>query len=155
MPTQVEALLERYIQAAGVAAVSIDGTGAIGLVDAVGLNRPRNKLWLCCAAGEHRRLHEAATSGLSGKLAPTVAVDIVEATARALRISLTRHEDIVERAGVAVLTVEDRMHALQASGALQEFNRQFKRERQEGSNVSYRNFMHAKRLELIDAIARG
>jgi hypothetical protein len=90
---------------------------------------------------------------LARPLAPTVAVDIVETAARALRISLTHHEDIVELAGAAVLTVEERMHALQASGALQEINRQFKRERQEGSKVSYRNFMHAKRLQFIEAIA--
>ncbi|WP_256365948.1 hypothetical protein [Tardiphaga sp. vice278] len=42
MPTQQEALVERYMQAAGIAAVSIDVTGAIGLVDVVGLNRPRD-----------------------------------------------------------------------------------------------------------------
>ncbi|MEH2482032.1 hypothetical protein V1282_005389 [Nitrobacteraceae bacterium AZCC 2146] len=155
MPTQSEALVERYMRAAGVAAVSIDGTGAIGLVDVVGLDRPRDQFWLCCPAGVHRQLHQKAIAGLSGPVAPTAAVGVVEATARAMRISLTPHEDIVERAGAAVLTVEQRMHDLQANGALKELNQRFKRERQEGSKVSYRNFMHAKRLELIEAIARS
>jgi hypothetical protein len=42
MTTQQDALIERYMQTAGVAALSIDGTGAIGLVDVVGLDRPRD-----------------------------------------------------------------------------------------------------------------
>lgn len=55
MPKQQESLLESDMQAAGVAAMSIDSPGAFDLVDNVGLDWPRDQLWLCQAACEHRR----------------------------------------------------------------------------------------------------
>lgn len=62
MPTLREQLVEYYMVAAGVAALSVDADGAIGVLDVVGLDCERGLLLLCCPAGQHQRLAERAAA---------------------------------------------------------------------------------------------
>jgi hypothetical protein len=67
---------------------------------------------------------------------------------------LTPHETVIRRAFAAVQMVDDQIVELQRNGGMKELNREFKAARQAGAAARYQDFLHAKKLTMLEAIAR-
>jgi hypothetical protein len=67
---------------------------------------------------------------------------------------LTPLETVIQRALAAVETVNQRIADLQKTGGMKEMNAEFKAARKAGTVVRYHDFLHAKKLAMLEAIAQ-
>jgi hypothetical protein len=115
---------------------------------------PPGWVLLCCARGRQ--------IGIAAKAAARVTAGADQAAARAaLRsvaadcgVGLTPHQMVIQRALAAVETVNQRMADLQKTGGMRDMNDEFKQVRKAGTIVRYHDFLHAKKLAMLEAIAR-
>jgi hypothetical protein len=61
---------------------------------------------------------------------------------------------VIQRPLAAVETVNLRIAELQKTGGMKELNAEFKAERKTGTIVRYHDFLHAKKMTMLEAIAR-
>jgi hypothetical protein len=69
-------------------------------------------------------------------------------------IGLTPHQAVIQRALAAVETVNQRIADLQKTGGMRELNAEFKAARKAGTVVRYHDFLHAKKMAMLKAIAQ-
>ena len=61
MPARKE-VLAHFIRCAGIAAVYVDATGAIGGADGAGIVCPPGRVMFCCARGSHAKVATLAAA---------------------------------------------------------------------------------------------
>jgi hypothetical protein len=154
MPTRNELLADHFLKAAGIAAVYADGTGAIGAVDVVGIDAPSGWTLLCCAAGRQIRIAAKGAAQVAGETDQAAALAVLRSVAADCGVGLTPHQAVIQRAFAAVETVNQRMAALQKTGGMRDMNHEFKAARKAGMIVRYQDFLHAKKLAMLEAITR-
>jgi hypothetical protein len=133
----------------------ISGTaGAIGAVDAVGITAPLDCSLLCCGRGNHAKAATLAAVRMRAGSGQVGALAAVREAAADLGIGLTPHETVIRRAFAAVQVVDDQITELQRNGGMKEMNREFKAARKAGTVLRYHDFLHAKKLAMLEAIAR-
>jgi hypothetical protein len=154
MPTINERLADHFIKAAGITGVYADARGAIGVVDVVGIQCDRSQALFCCTAGRQGLLAERAATKLQPRAGRAAAVAAICAAAAELRFGLTPHETVIRRAFAAVAGVTKKMAELQNAGGMKELNRAFKAARAADPSLRYYDFIHAKKIEMLEAIAR-
>jgi hypothetical protein len=152
MPTRNELLADHFLKAAGIAAVYVDARGAIGAVDNVGLFA-RDDVVLCCARGNHAKVATLAASRIPAKAGQAAALAAVRDAAAELGIGLTPLETVIKRAFAAVEAVDQRITDLQSTGCMKELNAEFKALRKAGTVSRYHDFLHTKKLAMLEAIA--
>jgi hypothetical protein len=69
-------------------------------------------------------------------------------------VGLTPHQTIIQRALAAVEMVNQRIADLQKNGGMKELNAEFKAERKAVTIVRYHDFLNAKKMAMLEAIAR-
>jgi hypothetical protein len=115
---------------------------------------PNGRVMFCCARGNHAKaatlaaVRMRAGSGQAGALAA-----VCEAAAE-LGIGLTPHGTVIQRAFAAVQMVDDQIIELQRTGGMKQLNAEFKAVRKAGAVFRYQDFLHAKKLAMLEAIAR-
>lgn len=154
MPTRNELLADHFLKSAGIAAVYADAAGAIGAVDIVGIDAPPGWVLLCCAPGKSIEIATKAARVVA-RMDQADALAAVRAAAAGLGIlSLTPHETVILRALAAVAAVSLTIADMQRTGGMKEMNREFKAARKAGTVLRYHDFLHAKKLTMLEAIAR-
>ena len=154
MPSRPEMLIDHFLKAAGIAAVSVDGTGAIGAVDVVGINAPPGCVLMCCTPGKQNGIVRNAAGRMAAGKGSAGAPASLRAAAADGGIALTPHQTVIQRACAAVEMVEAKIAALQQTGGMKELNAEFKAARNEGSCARYQDFLHAKKMTMLMAIAQ-
>jgi hypothetical protein len=154
MPTRNELLADHFLKAAGIAAVYADDAGAIGAVDIVGIDAPPGRIFLCCAPGKHIGIATKTAARVVVGMGQADALAAVREAAAELGIGLTPLETVIQRALAAVETVNQRIADLQKTGGMKEMNAEFKAARKAGTVVRYHDFLHAKKLAMLEAIAQ-
>ena len=152
MPTRNELLAEHYLKVAGIAAVSVDRAGAISAQPAASMEIPAVVVSFCCMSGDEARLARIA-EGCRGNQAAVAAQ--LEQLAGDLRIGLTPHAVVVQRALAAVDAVNAAIERLQSTGGLSDINRAFKAARKEMPSLRYFDYLHAHKAAMLEALARG
>jgi hypothetical protein len=69
-------------------------------------------------------------------------------------VGLTPHRTVVQRAFAAVETVNLRIADLQRTGGMKETNAEFTEARKAGTFVRYHDFLRAKKMKMLEAIAQ-
>ena len=82
------------------------------------------------------------------------AVAAIRALAAQMGFGLTPHAMMVQRAFVAVQMVDDQIIELQRTGGMKQLNAEFKAARKAGAVLRYQDFLHAKKLAMLEGIAR-
>lgn len=154
MPTRNELLVEHFIKAAGIAAVYADAAGAIGAVDIVGFDAPPAWVLLCCARGKHIGIATKAAARVPRGTGQVTALAALRAVAADCGVGLTPHQTVIQRALAVVKAVNERIADLQATGGMKDLNAEFKETRRAGPFVRYHDFLHAKKMAMVEAIAR-
>ena len=154
MPTRNELLADHFLKAAGVAAVYVDDAGAIGTVDVVGINAPSGWLLLCCARGKQTGIATKAAARVAAGADQAAALAALRSVAADCGVGLTPHQAVIQRALAAVETVNERIADLQKTGGMKELNAEFKALRKAGTIVRYHDFLHGKKMAMLEAIAR-
>jgi hypothetical protein len=154
MPTRNELLADHFLKSAGIVAVYVDAAGAIGAVDAVGITAPLDCSLLCCASGNHAKVATLAGARAVAGRGQAAGMAAVRSAALEFGIGLTPHETVIRRAFVAVQTVDQRIVDLQRNGGMKEMNAEFKAARKAGAVLRYQDFLHAKKLAMLEGIAR-
>ena len=154
MPTRNELLTDQFLKAAGIATVYVDAAGAIGASDAAGMFCPRDRIVLCCARGNHAKVAGLAVARMRANAGEAAALAAVREAAVELGIGLTPHETVIQRAVAAVETVSQKIADLQATGGMKELNAEFKAARKAGTFIRYHDFLHAKKMAMLEAIAQ-
>jgi hypothetical protein len=91
---------------------------------------------------------------VSANAGQAAALAAVREAAAELGIGLTPHETVIRRAFAAVQAVHETIADLQATGGMKEMNADFKEARKAGTAVRYQDFLHAKKMTMLDAIAQ-
>jgi hypothetical protein len=69
-------------------------------------------------------------------------------------VGLTSHQTVIRRALAGVETVDQRIADLQKNGGMKDINAEFKAARKVRTVVCYHDFLHTKKLAMLEAIAR-
>ena len=154
MPTRNELLADHFLRAAGIAAVYVDDAGTIGAVDVVGIDAPAGWVVLCCAAGKQIGIATKAAARVAARTDQAAALAALRSVAADCGVGLTPHQAVIQRALAAVETVNQRMADLQKTGGMRDINAEFKQARKAGTFVRYHDFLHTKKLAMLEAIAR-
>jgi hypothetical protein len=154
MPTRNELLADHFLKAAGIAAVYVDASGAIGAVDVVGIDAPSGWLLLCCARGRQTGIAAKAAARVADRTDQAAALAALRSVAADCGVGLAPHRTVIQRAFAAVAAVNQRMADLQKTGGMTELNAEFKAARKAGTIVRYQDFLHAKKMAMLEAIAR-
>jgi len=154
MPTRNKLLADHFLKSAGIAAVYADDAGAIGAVDIVGIDAPPGWALLCCAPGKQAAIAAKASIRVVVGMGQGAALAAVREAAAELGIGLTPHETVIQRAVIAVETVNQRIADLQKTGGMKEMNAEFKAARKAGTVIRYHDFLHAKKMAMLEAIAQ-
>jgi hypothetical protein len=153
MPTRNELLTDQFLKAAGIATVYVDAAGEISAFDVVGFEAPRDGVLLCCAAGKQIAIVAKAAARIAPEWGPDAALAALRAAAANAGVGLTPHRAVVRRALATVEMVNDRITELQRTGGLRDVNAEFKTARAAGKSTRYRDFLRAKKLAMLEAIA--
>lgn len=81
MPTRNELLADHFLKTAGIAAVYVDASGAIGAVDVVGIDAPSGSVLLCCAAGKQIRIAAKAATRVAAGTGQAAALAVLRSVA--------------------------------------------------------------------------
>jgi hypothetical protein len=100
---------------------------------------------LCCARGNHAKVATLAAARVPAKAGQAGALAAVHEAAAEMGIGLTPHETVIQRAFAAVETV---------TGGMKEMNDEFKQARKAGTIARYKDFLHAKKMTMLEAIAQ-
>ena len=110
----------------------------------------------CCAArgGSRPGLPRRPPPGLPlGRIRPA-ALAALRSVAADCGVGLTPHQAVIQRALASVETVNERIADLQKTGGMRDMNDEFKQARKAGTFVRYHDFLHAKKMAMLEAIAR-
>jgi hypothetical protein len=154
MPTRNELLADHFLKAAGIAAVYADAAGAFGAVDVVGIDTPSGWALLCCAPGKQIGIATKAAARVGTGTGQAAALAALRSVAADCGVGLTPHQMVIQRALAAVETINKRIADLQKNGGMKELNAEFREARKVGTTVRYRDFLHAKKAVMLEAIAR-
>jgi len=154
MPTRNELLADHFLKAAGIAAVYVDDAGAIGTVEVVGIDATVGWALLCCARGKQVGIAAKAAAHLVAGMDQAGALAALRSVATDCGVGLTPHPTVIQRALAAVETVDQKIADLQKNGGMKEMNAEFKAARKAGTFVRYQDFLHAKKMAMLEAIAR-
>jgi len=152
LPTRAEQLADHFIRSAGIAGVAIEADGTIVAVDAVSLFDPRDVV--CCAIGNQTAVAAIASRRVGAKCGRGEALAAVRAAAAEAGIGLTPFDRVVQRAFLAIETVERTLADLQAAGQLRDFNRDFAARRKADPGLRYQDHLHERKMVMIEALAR-
>jgi hypothetical protein len=109
---------------------------------------------LCCARGNHAKVATLAAARVPAKAGQAGALAAVHEAAAEMGIGLTPHETVIQRAFAAVETVNQRIADMQKTGGMKEMNDEFKQARKAGTIARYKDFLHAKKMTMLEAIAQ-
>jgi hypothetical protein len=151
--TANERLADHFIQAAPIAAVYVGAAGEISAFDVVGFEAPWDGVLLCCAEGKQVVIVAKAAARIAPACGPHAALAALRAAAANAGVGLTPHGAVAQRALATVEMVNDRITELQRTGGLRDVNAEFKAARAAGKVARYRDFLHAKKLAMLEAIA--
>jgi hypothetical protein len=154
MPTRNEILAYHFMKVTGIAAVYADAAGAIGPVDVIGIDAPPGSVLLCCAPGKQAAIAARAGARVTPGSGQAAALAALRSAAAELGIGLTPHETVIRRAFAAVQMVDDQIIELQRTGGMKELNAEFKVARKAGAVLRYQDFLHAKKMAMLEGIAR-
>jgi hypothetical protein len=154
MPTRNELLADHFLKAAGITAVYVGDAGAIGTVDVVGIDAPSGWVLLCCAPGKQIGIATKAAARVATGTGQASALAMLRSIAADCGVGLTPHQTVIQRAFAAVETVNLRIAELQKNGGMKEINAEFKATRKAGPFVRYHDFLHTKKLAMLEAIAQ-
>ena len=108
---------------------------------------------LCCAAGKQVAIVAQAAARIAPEWGPDAALAALRAAAANAGVGLTPHRAVVRRALATVEMINGRITELQRTGGLRDVNAEFKAARAAGKGARYRDFLHAKKLAMLEAIA--
>jgi len=154
MPTRNELLADHFLKAAAIAAVYVDDAGAIGTVEVVGIDATVGWALLCCARGKQVGIAAKAAAHLVAGMDQAGALAALRSVATDCGVGLTPHQTVIQRAFAAVETVNQRMADLQKTGGMRDMNAEFKQARKAGPFVRYHDYLHTKKLAMLEAIAQ-
>lgn len=150
MPSRDDILAGRFLETAGIAAIVVDAAGSVRADEVAIIKLRRGEIAFCCRRGQQRDLL-AAVDGVAGSQAERVAY--LREAARLLRIQLTDHAALVERARAYIAGINDKLDRMQKAGDLRSFNQEFKARRQVEPALKYSDFLHAKKIGMVEAVA--
>jgi hypothetical protein len=153
MPTRQERLADHFIRAAGIAAVHVDATGAIGADDGAGMFGPADRTVYCCAAGNQAKVAALAAARTAPGSGYAAALAAVHAAAAEAGVGLTPFSKVVQRAFAAVEVVETQIAEMQRAGDLKDLNRDFKAARAADTKLRYHDYLHVRKAAMLEALA--
>jgi hypothetical protein len=107
-----------------------------------------------CAPGKQVGLTAKASAHRVAGMDQAAALALLRAVAADCGVGLTPHRTVIQRALGAVETVNQRIADLQKNGDMRELNAEFKAARKAGTVARYHDFLHAKKVAMLEAIAR-
>jgi hypothetical protein len=113
----------------------------------------RAALVLCCAAGKAVAITAAAAARTASPDGLEAGLAAVRAAAEDACVGLTPHRAVIQRALAAVESINDRITALQRVGGMKHVNAEFKAARQAGTVTRYRDFLHSKKIAMLEALS--
>lgn len=150
MTANNESLTTCFLGAAGISAVVVDAAGSVRADQVASVKIGRGEIAFCCRRGQEQDL-VAALGGAAGSQAEGVAY--LREAARLLRIQLTYHAALVDRARAYIAGINDKLDQMQKTGDLRSFNQEFKARRQVEPALKYSDFLHAKKIGMVEAVA--
>src|SRR5260370_42685783 len=109
----------------------------------------------CCAArGKQTGIATKAAARVAAGADQAAALAALRSVATDCGVGLTPHQTVIQRALAAVETVDQKIADLQKNGGMKEMNAEFKAARKAGTFVRYQDFLHAKKIAMLEAIAR-
>ena len=155
MPTRNERLADHYLRAAGIVGVYVEA-GRVDWLPVVTIEQPPGRVVLCCARPTYAtHLVDMTAPAIEADMDIAATVAAIQSIARVEGIGLTPHARVIARAMEAVATVNAEMEKMRHNGGLRALNRQFKAGRGRGGIGLYADFLHAKKVEMLDMIATG
>lgn len=159
MPTRNERLANHYIAAMGVTGVFIEQGKLIfqaGQCVSVTVAKPPASRRIFCVA---RPGHALLVVERLSALLPSVtdwdgAMAALKVVAADACIGITPHDVVARRACEVVHEVNARFEAMRATFQLKGLNREFKARRGHGEAVTYADFIHAKKADMLTVMAR-
>jgi hypothetical protein len=155
------ACIRSYARAAGLSAIWIDGDG-VARVGITGSSDDPVIAWAPIAGARKvarwiNRQKSTVTVGFSKE---AEAAPFLQAAARACRVALISHADVVHRATVTIAAIDARLRAAQCAGALKHINQAFRQQRLHAVTngrpvLSYAAAMARLRDVLLEAAVQG
>ena len=108
----------------------------------------------CCARGNQAKVAGLAVARMRANAGRTSALAAVREAAAELGIGLTPHKLVIKRAFAAGQVVDDQIIELQRNGGMKELKPEFKAARKAGDVLRYQDFVHVKKLAMLEGIAR-
>jgi hypothetical protein len=155
--TRNDILAEKYLRAAGVAAVWIDADGCIGADETASLKLPEGRIAYCCARGAQFVLAYRLQIWKQDEVwvaVGTIAAKLEE-MAQMGGVGLTPHQVALDRATAAVATVNAAVEKMSSNGELKEINRAFKEARRADPSSRYGDYLEARKAAMLEALAQG
>lgn len=145
-----QTLADHYLRSASVAAIEIGAAGEVTVREVVTTEASAGCISLVCLAGDLQRLAGLAHQCRGDQAA--VARQLRQ-LANDLYIGVSPHDLVVGRAFAAVNAVNAEFKRMQDSGQLREINRAFKAARAETPSLRYQDYLDARRLSAMEAMA--
>lgn len=151
MAAHDDILANCFLRTAGIAAVVVDAAGRLRADEVASIKLGRGEIAFCCRRGQEQDLL-AAVDDVAGSQAECLAY--LRGAARRLRIQLTDHAALIERARAYIAGINEKLDQMQKAGDLRSFNQEFKARRQLEPALKYSDFVHAKKIVMVEAVAR-
>jgi len=157
MSTRNERLVDHFLRAAGIVGIYVEPAKAgvlVGVLPAVSLDAAAGRCVLCCARVTYAsHVLACATPKLAG-LGVSAAVDEIVSVALGEGIGLTPLDTVISRARTAIHAVNEQIEAMRVGGGLRPINREFRDARARGEVAIYADFLHSKKIAMLDAMVR-
>lgn len=157
LPTRNERLADHYLRVTGIAGVYIEMRGfepKVGWLPVVTVARPPARTIFCVGRGNQALLVAMKLHEVLPQIADVPAAVVALRLAAAENgVGLTPHETVIDRANATVHEVNIRFEAMKTGWQLKSINRQFKAHRKAGGGGTYADFLHAKKVEALTALA--
>lgn len=150
-------LIRVYIEAhelTPIAIADVAGAAAVFVGSKVEWSEPFEAIWWVPDADQAARL----VADVPERVDPDTAIRKILLTAERIRLRLTDHATLVDRARGAVALIDQRLAAMQKNGAMRAINeeyqdhRLFNKERGRGVKPFW-SWMHDRKIEMVRAVA--
>ncbi|MGN6284518.1 MAG: hypothetical protein ACTHM2_05140 [Afipia sp.] len=148
-------LAASFLLAAGIASIGVDADGSIGPAEAHEVLDPTSdSIFFCCTPNNQARILDAIQHCRSVEDKPQ-AVSLVLDAAQKFGIRLTPHQSVITRAKAVVDKVHQTFDDMKNARRLKDLNKQFAAERKAGNAGSYAEYVRAKKVRILEAIAQS
>lgn len=148
-------LAAHFIQMTGISALRINSSGSIKPVEASRiLGAGSATVFFCCAPNNLAKILKATSDETAGTNQADAVASLLK-IAQNLGISLTPHHTVISRAIAVVEKVHQTFEDMKRIGRLKDLNKQFAAERKAGLAGSYSEFVRAKKISILEAIAQS